>query len=290
MRELIRWMRDVERTAGCCYRDAAKAVANKHPRLSRCLRDLAKEEGFHYNVMSRALDGLGHLEKQPFSAIQVDDVATQKVDSLFVELRKAAADQSLDVRHLAELVVEVEISEWNAVFLYVVAKLRSVLREFEEVSSRMERHKRQVVAMLKTIPDTQKLIARVEGLQRLWNNRILVVDDAQPIRGLLSMMFDRFGQVTTAENGLEGLSALRCRFYDLVVADIDMPKMDGIEFFQEALKIDKEIDKRWIFFAAYPGKELTEKVYQYGVPMLQKPAGIGEIEKLVARKLDIDAA
>ncbi|WP_058301251.1 response regulator transcription factor [Gorillibacterium timonense] len=61
--------------------------------------------------------------------------------------------------------------------------------------------------------------------------RILIVDDDPAIAGLVRIYLDHEGlECDTAADGAEGLSALEKKEYHLVVLDVMMPRMDGIEF------------------------------------------------------------
>ncbi len=63
--------------------------------------------------------------------------------------------------------------------------------------------------------------------------KILVVDDEEAIRDSLNQKLTREGfQVTTATNGLEALRLFHDERYDLVIADILMPAMDGLTMCQ----------------------------------------------------------
>ncbi|MCS7205451.1 MAG: response regulator [Leptospiraceae bacterium] len=71
---------------------------------------------------------------------------------------------------------------------------------------------------------------------------ILAVDDSQTMRDLVKETLESVGyQVTVAENGLDGLEKFKKNKYDLVIADINMPVMDGITMIKEIRKIDKFI-------------------------------------------------
>lgn len=64
--------------------------------------------------------------------------------------------------------------------------------------------------------------------------RILVVDDDKAIRLLLRAVLERRGHsVVEAENGDEGLRYYRAAPADLVIADIQMPVMDGLQMIKE---------------------------------------------------------
>ena len=59
---------------------------------------------------------------------------------------------------------------------------------------------------------------------------ILVVDDDQFVRSLLRAVLERQGySVVEAENGAEGLLAYQAKPTDVVITDIQMPGMDGLE-------------------------------------------------------------
>jgi two-component system cell cycle response regulator CpdR len=64
--------------------------------------------------------------------------------------------------------------------------------------------------------------------------RILVVDDDKALRLLLRAMLERRGHsVVEAENGDEGLRCYQAEPTDLVITDIQMPVMDGLQMIKE---------------------------------------------------------
>lgn len=66
---------------------------------------------------------------------------------------------------------------------------------------------------------------------------ILVIDDEKSIRNSLKDVLEYEGHdVEEAEDGMSGLSKVRSNDYDLVLSDIKMPKLDGIEFLEMALE------------------------------------------------------
>ncbi len=61
--------------------------------------------------------------------------------------------------------------------------------------------------------------------------RILVVEDEKHINRLISeVLCDEGYSVDSCFNGIEALECLYCAHYDVIILDIMMPKMDGIEF------------------------------------------------------------
>lgn len=69
--------------------------------------------------------------------------------------------------------------------------------------------------------------------------KILVIDDERSIRNIIGELLEMEGHtVKTAENGLQGYEMIGAEAFDLVISDIKMPEMDGIEL------LDKLIENR----------------------------------------------
>jgi two-component system sensor histidine kinase and response regulator WspE len=68
------------------------------------------------------------------------------------------------------------------------------------------------------------------GAQERKRKRVLVVDDSLTVRELERKLIGNHGyDVEVAVDGMDGWNAVRTGHFDLVISDIDMPRMDGIE-------------------------------------------------------------
>lgn len=92
-----------------------------------------------------------------------------------------------------------------------------------------------------------------EPIRRL--KRILVVDDSITVREVECRLLRNQGyEVDTAINGMEGWNALRMGDYDLVVTDVDMPRMNGIELVR-AIKSDNRLRSVPVMIVSYKERE-----------------------------------
>ncbi len=71
--------------------------------------------------------------------------------------------------------------------------------------------------------------------------KILVVDDEVSIRSLLADVLSSFGfKVTLAEDGQDSLDQMQDRRFDLLITDINMPRLDGIELLKRMKRAGRE--------------------------------------------------
>ena len=115
--------------------------------------------------------------------------------------------------------------------------------------------------------------------------KILVADDESSHRQMIEAVLTAEGyEVTQAEDGQAAISAVEEKFYDLVIMDVRMPNVDGIQALQKIKQISPDIPV--IIMTAYASvgsavEALKSSAYDY----LIKPLDIDELKILVAKAL-----
>lgn len=85
--------------------------------------------------------------------------------------------------------------------------------------------------------------------------RILVVDDSITVREVESRLLQNHGyDVQTAVNGMDGWNALRMGDFDLLVTDVDMPRMNGIELIK-LIRSDPKLKNLPVMIVSYKERE-----------------------------------
>ncbi|MGY2238119.1 response regulator [Pseudomonas gingeri] len=85
--------------------------------------------------------------------------------------------------------------------------------------------------------------------------RILVVDDSLTVRELQrKLLLNRGYEVAVAVDGMDGWNALRAEDFDLLITDIDMPRMDGIELVT-LLRRDNRLQSLPVMVVSYKDRE-----------------------------------
>lgn len=117
--------------------------------------------------------------------------------------------------------------------------------------------------------------------------RILVVDDEASIVKLLSKtLTDRWCSVDVAQSGHEALEKLAAETFDVIVSDIKMPTMDGMEFFRHVQEMDEKLARRIIFITGDTVSADTEEFLLHcDNPVVEKPFDLGELMSIIAERL-----
>ena len=85
--------------------------------------------------------------------------------------------------------------------------------------------------------------------------RVLVVDDSITVRELERQLLESRGYIVdTAVDGVDGWNAIRTAHYDLVVSDVDMPRMDGIQLVRH-IKEDARLKTIPVVVVSYKDRE-----------------------------------
>jgi len=94
-----------------------------------------------------------------------------------------------------------------------------------------------------------------QGARGVSRRRILVVDDSLTVRELQRKLLSNRGyDVAVAVDGMDGWNALRSEDFDLLITDIDMPRMDGIELVT-LVRRDQRLQSLPVMVVSYKDRE-----------------------------------
>ena len=121
--------------------------------------------------------------------------------------------------------------------------------------------------------------------------RILIVDDEPAILSTLQEILLPFGyEVCTAEDGLQALERVQSEHFDLVISDISMPKMNGIEFLSRLPGISPDTHR--VLLTAHTLEEYIDQLVTHNLScVLTKSVPfpvaevLGTVEALLSRRI-----
>ncbi len=120
-------------------------------------------------------------------------------------------------------------------------------------------------------------------------SNILIVDDEQSYRQLLSLVFESDGHtIRTASNGREALAVLQRETVDVVISDVRMPDMDGIEMLGAVRETQPDLGV--ILMTAFASVETAREAFKLGADdFIQKPFDVEELKLIVKKTLEKQA-
>ncbi|MCF5228645.1 MULTISPECIES: hybrid sensor histidine kinase/response regulator [unclassified Pseudomonas] len=101
----------------------------------------------------------------------------------------------------------------------------------------------------------ERIARRSQQATEAPRKRVLVVDDSLTVRELQrKLLLNRGYEVAVAVDGMDGWNALRSEDFDLLITDIDMPRMDGIELVT-LLRRDNRLQSLPVMVVSYKDRE-----------------------------------
>ena len=116
--------------------------------------------------------------------------------------------------------------------------------------------------------------------------RILVVDDEKSMREILEIFLKNEGyHVSVAMNGESAVEALKSDIFDLIISDMKMPKMGGLELLKNVK--ESSPDTIFVVMTAFGTTESAVEAMKLGAyDYIQKPFQMDEIRLIVKNALE----
>ncbi len=119
-------------------------------------------------------------------------------------------------------------------------------------------------------------------------SKILIIEDESAIRRVLKKIIseeDKGYQVEEAEDGLQGIEMIKAADFDLVLCDIKMPKMDGVEVLEKAKVMNPEIP--FVMISGHGDLDTAVNTMRLGAfDYISKPPDLNRLLNTVRNALD----
>lgn len=278
MKDIVSWLRKIEHLASEVYARAAEYYGDDSV-FAEFLSHLAEEEAWHYHVMGSAAQLL-ESESGFGPVISVDKKTGDKIIGLFRDIKKGLDSKSYSKSECLEMIVEVELSEWNDIFLYIVNTLKDVTPEFSYPAARIQAHVKGIEHYLQNVEKKGDIFARMRELPPVWVENILIAEDEKMIADLVKSLLNGEGNIDTVYDGKVALEMIQKKYYKLIISDIDMPIKDGLTMYKQAVAQFPGIGSRFLFITGNLTDDKVQFFKDNNLKYLAKPMGIQELRDL----------
>jgi CheY-like chemotaxis protein len=278
MRGLIEWLCVVEELAAQVYAEAGAQFADNLG-LAEFLRHMAADERVHLAYVRQLAETVPRISL-PVADVSLDPETRDRIEG---PLRRGLGDlarREATLGDILDLVVEVEFAETNHIFLYVMRAFQRDPTAIQRMQDAFEEHEARARAFLATLPDGRAAAARLSTLPAPFARHYLIVDDNESMRQLFKAIFED-AVVVGAANGVEGLERVAGQSFDVIVSDVEMPAMDGLEFVRRVVERQAELASRIILWSGRITDEMASFGREWRIPILQKPVSLGNLRHAV---------
>jgi len=127
----------------------------------------------------------------------------------------------------------------------------------------------------------------VEEAEKVEGARILVIDDEPTILQYLSQVLTNEGhEVETVDNASDALEKIKSKRYNLILLDIKLPGMSGIELYEKLRKVAESLARRVVFITGdVMGVDTKEFLSKTKAPYITKPFDAEQLKRDINRIL-----
>jgi two-component system response regulator VanR len=123
-----------------------------------------------------------------------------------------------------------------------------------------------------------KRISFIARRKETYKKRILIVEDDEIVAQLIMEILEGQGLETeVTRDGIEGLERIKQNEYDLIISNLQMPRMKGDQLYLEVQKLNQDLAKRIIFISG----EITDFIMSTGNRFLAKPFSHQQLIEIV---------
>jgi CheY-like chemotaxis protein len=129
----------------------------------------------------------------------------------------------------------------------------------------------------------------LEACRELLDHRILLVDDTDMVRTIAVQMLEIIGcTVVSARSGQEAIDIVATQDFDLILMDIQMPVLDGLETTRRLLRLHPERGLKIAAVTAHASTDDVARSREAGmIGQLNKPFTVQELDTFVRQTLKL---
>jgi len=192
-------------------------------------------------------------------------------------------DPAPTANELLEFTMEIELNRLGKRYSEAIDALREGSRTFIPVAAGTQWRRRLLESYITNTHEHAAHLRLFKGLPRIWTENLLIADDSAATTTLLADTLSGEGSVYTAGNGVSAMDRLNEKYFAVIISDVSMPLMGGVDLYRSAEKRYPGIGRRFIFFTDTASMEDVDFFKINKINYLPKPSPITDIRRAVQK-------
>lgn len=280
MKEIIEWLISAEGRTFSLYNKAADYF-HADEEFSRFIRQLANDEKEHHTIIMQVYDLIKGRSDLPSLIATMSDTTRKEFDDCLSKIEKSIEAGTLTKNEFTDCIISIEFCELNDAFAYILTTMKNINAQFRTAAINIHNHKMTIKRFFNSRKEFKKHLDQITHFPDIWEEKILIVDDEQVIIDVMHAILSNEGMIETATNGKKALEKVQEKYYAAIISDVNMPVMDGVDFYKRAVELFPSISKRFLFFTGRVDEKTTNFFSEHNLPYLQKPSHLKVIRKKV---------
>ncbi|MDH3974692.1 MAG: response regulator [Deltaproteobacteria bacterium] len=280
MKELVQWLIEFEGTVADLYSEASEYFAHDS-KFSELLKALARDEKSHEALVRNLAS---HIEKKPEvqTGLSLDKKFRNEMSLCLNKCRTKLQAGNLKEDELLQILVHVELCEYNHQLTYLIEAVKETDHNFTAKFAGMQSHIDSIKNFIdERLGKDHRLLKKVH-LPLVWQEKILVLDKSQAFCKLLANILGKEGAVSATSKGQEALEKVFSNYYRLILSEMHLQDMSGIQLYSLLAGKYPDIGKRFLFITSDDSVKNLSFFRKNNLNYLIKPVNIKDIINTVA--------
>lgn len=282
MKELSRWLVNIENEARLFYEKAAE-IFSEDKDLELLLTQLAKDELQHYALVSKAFE-LAELHDETASPLIIDAGTKRKIEDLLNTAKDKLASGTMTKAELMDAIVQIEFTETNEIFLYVVSALKNTVKNIYNSASNITAHKSRISEFVRARTEFSNILPDLDRIPDMNKELVLTIEDDETMIEAFDIFLSDTSVVENASSATEALKKIDRQDYSAIIVDIKSNFINGRDIYKSAVEKRPELADKFLFLVDNECSYI-DFFDRLNIKYLEKPVSLKDVKRSVSEMI-----
>ena len=269
---------NIENEAGLFYEKAAEIFGDDKD-LFDLLTQLADDEKIHYELVKKAFEMVDY-KNEALTGISIDDETKRKIEDMLFQAKEKLLSGKMTKNELIAVIVQVEFTETNEIFLYVISLLKLTVKVIFNSTQNIEQHKSRIKEFVQNRPEFSNVIPAIERIPAIKREPVLIIEDNETMVEAFEIFLSDISEVENVSSLPEAVRKVEENDYTAIIVDVKSKFVNGMELYKEIVAIRPNLTEKFLFLV---DNECTYLNFfdKLNIKCLEKPVSLKEVKHAI---------